>query len=71
MYSFFGGSILQLGNGDVEFDLAAPFPGTSAARVMEIAPGLDQQVVWQLDIRGATAYRAYRIPSLYPESEWP
>jgi arylsulfate sulfotransferase len=70
LFSFFGGSIFQFANGDVEFDLAAPFPGTSAARVMEIAPGPDQPVVWQLDIRGATAYRAYRIPSLYPGIEW-
>jgi len=69
VYSYWGGSILQLENKDVEFDMTDPFDAASS-RVMEIAPGESQQVVWQLDITGGNAYRAYRIPSLYPGVSW-
>jgi hypothetical protein len=58
-----------LENKDVEFDMTDPFNGPSS-RVMEIAPGESQQIVWQLDIAGGNAYRAYRIPSLYPGVSW-
>ncbi len=60
---------LQLENKDVEFDMTDPF-NTASSRVMEIAPGSSQQIVWQLDITGGNAYRAYRIPSLYPGVSW-
>jgi arylsulfate sulfotransferase len=69
VYSYWGGSIFQLENKDVEFDMTDPF-NTPSSRVMEIAPGDSQQVVWQLDISGGNAYRAYRIPSLYPGVKW-
>jgi arylsulfate sulfotransferase len=69
VYSFWGGSILQLENQDVEFDMCDPF-NTPFSRVTEVAPGESQQVVWQLDITGGNAYRAYRIPSLYPGVSW-
>jgi arylsulfate sulfotransferase len=69
LYSYWGGSIYQLENKDVEFDMTDPF-NVESARIMEIAPGESQQVVWQLDIDGGNAYRAYRIPSLYPGVSW-
>jgi len=69
VYSYWGGSIFQLENKDVEFDMTDPFNPTSS-QVMEIAPGASQQIVWQLDITGGNAYRAYRIPSLYPGVSW-
>jgi arylsulfate sulfotransferase len=69
VYSYWGGSIFQLENKDVEFDMTDPF-NTTSSRVMEIAPGESQQIVWQLDITGGNAYRAYRIPSLYPGVSW-
>ncbi len=69
MYSFWGGSISQLENQDVEFDMTDPY-NTEFSRVMEVAPGASQQIVWQLDITGGNAYRAYRIPSLYPGVSW-
>jgi arylsulfate sulfotransferase len=69
VYSYWGGSIFQLENKDVEFDMTDPF-NTTSSQVMEIAPGDSQQVVWQLDITGGNAYRAYRIPSLYPGVSW-
>jgi arylsulfate sulfotransferase len=28
------------------------------------------QIVWQMNIIGASAYRGYRIPSLYPGVVW-
>jgi hypothetical protein len=69
VYSFWGGSISQLANQDVEFDMTDPLD-TDSSRVMEIAPGESQEIVWQLDITGGNAYRAYRIPSLYPGVSW-
>jgi arylsulfate sulfotransferase len=69
VYSYWGGSIFQLDNKDVEFDMTDPFNAASS-QVMEIAPGASQQIVWQLDITGGNAYRAYRIPSLYPGVSW-
>jgi arylsulfate sulfotransferase len=69
VYSYWGGSIFQLENKDVEFDMCDPFNAESA-RIMEIAPGDSQQIVWQLDISGGNAYRAYRVPSLYPGVSW-
>ena len=70
VYSYWGGSILQLENNNVEFDMTDPF-NTTSSQVMEIAPGDSQQIVWQLAITGGNAYRAYRIPSLYPGVAWP
>jgi arylsulfate sulfotransferase len=69
VYSYWGGSIFQLENNDVEFDMTDPY-NTAFSRVMEVDPGDSQQVVWQLDITGGNAYRAYRIPSLYPGVSW-
>src|SRR4029077_14132945 len=68
-YSFWGGSINQLGNDNVEFDLTAPVvppaPGI-LSEVQEVTQEPSPQIVWQMDIGGANAYRAYRVPSLYP-----
>ena len=69
VYSYWGGSIFQLENKDVEFDMTDPFNAPSS-QAIEIAPGASQQIVWQLDITGGNAYRAYRIPSLYPGVSW-
>jgi len=32
--------------------------------------GATPVTVWQMDIAGQWAYRAYRIPSLYPGVQW-
>jgi len=69
-YSFWGGSINQLLNGNVEFDMSAPFPGIKGSRVLEVTPTDTPQTVWQMDIQEGHAYRAYRIPSLYPGVWW-
>lgn len=75
-FSQWGGSINQLGNGNVEFDMNAPvIPPTAnvASEVQEVTQGATPQVVWKMDITPATstAYRAYRVPSLYPGVVWP
>jgi hypothetical protein len=71
LYTFWGGSINQLPNGNVEFDLSEPFPqDPTSSQVMEVSQTLNPEVVWQMNIVGGNAYRAYRIPSLYPGVAW-
>jgi hypothetical protein len=69
-YSFWGGSINQLQNTNVEFDMSAPFPQLPASRVLELTQTDSPQISWQMDIQHGHAYRAYRIPSLYPGVSW-
>jgi hypothetical protein len=72
-YGLWGGSINQLSNTNVEFDLNAPFPASTAAwasEVQEVTQTSTPQIVWKMDIAGANAYRAYRVPSLYPGVTW-
>ncbi|MGA7399309.1 MAG: aryl-sulfate sulfotransferase [Candidatus Sulfotelmatobacter sp.] len=68
-YSFWGGSIGLLGNGDMEFDLTT-VASTPASQVMEVTYPDSPQTVWQLNLSGENAYRAFRIPSLYPGVSW-
>jgi hypothetical protein len=69
-YTPWGGSIEVLDNNDVEFDASQPFGTTVGSRVMEVTQDANAQVVWQMDILGGFAYRAYRIPSLYAGVVW-
>ena len=69
LYSFWGGSIGTLANGDVEFDLTT-VATTPRSQVMEVTHTENPQIVWQLNLTGENAYRAYRIPSLYPGVSW-
>jgi arylsulfate sulfotransferase len=74
-YSLWGGSISQLGNGNVEFDInaaAPPIAPNIASEVQEVTQTSTPQIVWKLDITPAAddAYRAYRVPSLYPGVNW-
>jgi arylsulfate sulfotransferase len=70
LYTPWGGSIVALDNGDVEFAVTDPFGQTLASRVLEVTGTSNPEIVWQLDITGGDAYRAYRIPSLYPGVVW-
>jgi arylsulfate sulfotransferase len=71
LYTFWGGSINQLANGNVEFDLSEPFSqDPTSSQVMEVTQTDNPKVVWQMTIQGSNAYRAYRIPSLYPGITW-
>jgi len=76
LYTNWGGSIGLADGGNVEFDLTAPFPSANPpyflpmSRIQEVTQDSAQTVLWQADISGANAYRAYRIPSLYPGITW-
>jgi len=75
VYGVWGGSINQLSNGNVEFDanaLAVPPTRNLASEVQEVTQSSTPQVVWKMDLTSATqdAYRAYRVPSLYPGVTW-
>ena len=67
-YSFWGGSIVQLPDGNMEFDSTTVNGGFS--RVLETTGGASPQVIWQMDVSNADFYRGYRIPSLYPGVQW-
>jgi arylsulfate sulfotransferase len=73
--SIWGGSVSQLPNGNVEFDMNAPgFPPIPnlASEVQEVTQTSTPQIVWKMDILPVPlyAYRAYRVPSLYPGVSW-
>ncbi len=73
-FSIWGGSVNQLANGNVEFDLNAPAdpPGSAyASLVQEVTQTPTPSVVWEMDVPlPMNAYRAYRVPSLYPGVSW-
>ncbi len=69
-YSFWGGSIGTVDNGDVEFDQTTPFGAADQSIIEEVTRTDNPQVVWQLNLTGENAYRGYRIPSLYPGVTW-
>jgi arylsulfate sulfotransferase len=71
-YSDFGGDARPMTNGDVEFDLCVDDTVTtgSAAVVYEVTRTATPQVVWKMNIVGTDAYRAFRMPSLYPQVQW-
>ncbi len=73
-FSVWGGSINQLANGNIEFDLNAPeTPPASnvASEVQEVTQTATPTIVWQMDLPlPMNAYRAYRVPSLYPGVSW-
>jgi len=73
--SIWGGSINQLANGNVEFDMNAPGFAPSpnvASEIQEVTQTANPQTVWKMDILPIPnyAYRAYRVPSLYPGVTW-
>jgi hypothetical protein len=71
MFSFFGGNAEVLPNGNSEFDECASGGASTAASVYEVTQDpVSPQTVWQLQITGQYAYRAMRIPSLYPGVQW-
>ena len=71
-YSYFGGQADLLPNGDIEADFCAAKEG---AIVQEYQPGAgivetSPPIVWQAITPGYDAYRALRLPSLYPGVQW-
>ena len=75
LFSIFGGSARLLANGNVEFDECAPtVTGTNMASgkgvITEVTKTSPPQTVFQMTVTGQNAYRAFRIPSLYPGVQW-
>ncbi|HEX5423065.1 MAG TPA: aryl-sulfate sulfotransferase [Candidatus Acidoferrales bacterium] len=69
-YSVFGGNAEQLANGDLEFDMCDISQDPDLAVVYEVMPLSQPQLVWQMNIQNDWAYRAFRIPSMYPGVQW-
>lgn len=72
LYSFFGGQVDLLQNGDIEVDFGSAKQG---ATVQEYQPGAavlqtNPQIVWQAVTPGYDQYRSQRLPSLYPGVQW-
>jgi arylsulfate sulfotransferase len=68
IYSFFGGDAIMLANGDIEYDACGLAPESS--EVFEVTNSASPQTVWTMQIPSNYAYRAYRMPSLYPGVQW-
>ncbi|HEV2379634.1 MAG TPA: aryl-sulfate sulfotransferase [Terriglobia bacterium] len=70
-FSLCCGNLQLLSNGDGEYDLAT---STQAppwdAHVYEMTHEDSPRTVWELEMPGTLAYRAFRIPSLYPGVQW-
>jgi arylsulfate sulfotransferase len=66
-YSYFGGSVNLLNNGNIEFDLSGVGAGSL---VFEETPQSTPQTVWTMKAVGTYLYRAFRIPSMYPGTQW-
>lgn len=68
-YSFWGGDVQQLSNGNVEADFNAGGPGLFSD-IFEVIPGTPAEVVWHLSLTAQNAYRGFRMSSLYPGVQW-
>jgi len=69
-FSSWGGYMQEFSNGNIEFDESAPSLAPPIALVTEVTQQSTPQIVWQMQITGQNAYRAARIPSLYPGIQW-
>jgi hypothetical protein len=78
-YSYWGGNVMQLFNGDIEICASEPVsigqpipPSDVPSQVLELAPGQSTPVVvWSMKVSPGGTYRSYRVPSLYPGVIWP
>jgi len=68
LYSFFGGDVQSLANGDALAAFSASAGGT-VVQELKLSPS-SQQLVWQAVTPGATQYRVTHLPSLYPGVQW-
>jgi arylsulfate sulfotransferase len=68
VYSFFGGNVEVLKNGNVEYCEAAGLHGEG--NVYEVTQTSTPETVWQEQINAQYLYRGYRMPSMYPGVQW-
>ncbi len=68
LYSYFGGNVQNLANGDLKADFCAT---TDGSLIQELnLHGATPALVWQAETKGTVQYRAERLPSLYPGVQW-
>ncbi|MGB6869897.1 MAG: aryl-sulfate sulfotransferase, partial [Acidobacteriaceae bacterium] len=65
-FSFFGGDVEQLANGDMHIDFCGPLAGTIVQEMDSSA----SQLVWQGTTPGQDQFKVDRLPSLYPGVQW-
>ena len=77
-YSYWGGNVMELINGDIEICASEPVPigapqppSDVPSQVVELTNGPSgPTIVWQMTVKPGGTYRSYRIPSLYPGVIW-
>ena len=68
LYSYFGGNVEQLLNGDMEADFCSV---KSGATIQELSESTGTtQIVWQAITPKAAQFRVQRLSSLYPGIQW-
>ena len=67
LYSGWGGNVEVLANGNVEYNLSGSNGGS---QVFEVTNEANPRTVLNLALPGSNAYRASRLPSLYPGVQW-
>ncbi|MGA7523753.1 MAG: aryl-sulfate sulfotransferase [Acidobacteriaceae bacterium] len=65
-FSFFGGDVQNLANGDLHIDFCGPLSGT----IVQELNGSASQMVWQGTTPGQDQFKVDRLPSLYPGVQW-
>ncbi len=68
LYSYFGGNVEQLLNGDMEADFCSVKSGATIQETSESTG--TTQVVWQAITPNAAQFRVQRLSSLYPGVRW-
>jgi hypothetical protein len=68
LYSYFGGDVRLLENGDVEADFCAS-PGGSVIQELNFNDATPR-LIWSVLTKGSAQYRTERLPSLYPGVQW-
>jgi len=66
-YSFWGGAVQPLANGDLQIDLCSQGDNSD---VWELTQTADPQTVWHMHVEGTNDYRTERLGSLYPGVTW-
>ena len=69
LYSYFGGNVDLLGNGNLEADFCGVSTG-AVVQELNMRGGATPQLVWQAVTQSSSQYRAERLPSLYPGVQW-
>ena len=68
-FSYWGGNVEALANGNLESNFNAGAPKT-LTDIFETTQDATQQVVWHLRLNAANAYRGFRMGSMYPGVQW-